>query len=382
MSIRLRFLAAIVALSPALAHAQEPGSPALKTVFEGEFMVGGAMNTGQFSGRNPNAEAVVLRHFNTISPENVLKWEAVHPRVDAYNFAPADAFVDFGTRNGMFVVGHTLVWHSQTPAWVFEDSAGRPLTRDALLARMRDHITTVVGRYRGRIRGWDVVNEAVAEDGTLRRSKWLEIIGEDYIEKAFEYAHAADPQAELYYNEHTAWRPAKRDGVVRLVRGLLAKGIPVKAIGMQGHYGIDYPITELIDAAFAAYGSLGVKVNISELDVDMLTNPTGRQGSDIGDPLGRVEGYNPWPTGLPIVEDHRLAKRYAEIFRVFRAHHELIDRVTFWGVGDRDSWLNGWPIPGRANYPLLFDRDYRPKTALEVVIGTRLLSPGTAATSR
>jgi endo-1,4-beta-xylanase len=244
-----------------------------------------------------------------------------------------------------------------------------------LLQRMRDHITTVVGRYKGRIDGWDVVNEAVAEDGTLRKSPWLEIIGEDYIEQAFRIAHEADPEAELYYNDYNAWKPAKRDGIVRLVRSLQAKGIPVKAVGMQGHYGIDYPITELIESAFVAYSGLGVQVNISELDVDVLPNPTGRQGADIGDRIGPVEGFNPYPTGLPVVEEQRLAKRYAEIFGVFHKYARVIDRVTFWGVGDRESWLNGWPIPGRSNYPLLFDRTYQPKTALDVVLSTRLIAP-------
>jgi endo-1,4-beta-xylanase len=354
--------------------AQEPAEHTLQSVFRDDFRIGAALNTGHFTGRNPAAEALVLKQFNTVSPENVLKWESVHPRADGYNFAPADAYVDFGTRHGMFVVGHTLVWHSQTPAWVFEESPGRPASRDLLLQRMRDHIATVVGRYRGRIDGWDVVNEAVAEDGTLRKSPWLEIIGEDYIEEAFRAAREADPEAELYYNDYNAWKPAKRDGIVRLVRGLQAKGIPVKAIGMQGHYGIDYPITELIESAFVAYAGLGLRVNISELDVDVLPNPTGRQGADIGDRIGPAEGFNPFATGLSVAEDQRLAKRYGDIFAVFRKYHDVIDRVTFWGVGDRDSWLNGWPIPGRSNYPLLFDRSYQPKTALDVVLNAKLIS--------
>lgn len=363
------------ALRPAAAQS-------LKEVFNGQFLIGGALSAGQVTGRNPGAEAVVLQHFNSISPENVLKWQPVHPRPDAYNFAPADAYVEFGTRNRMHIHGHTLVWHSQTPDWVFEDGNGQPATREVLLRRMEDHINAVVGRYKGRIHSWDVVNEAVAEDGSLRRTKWLEIIGEDYLEKAFEFAHRADPQAELYYNDFNAWKPAKRDGIVRLVKSLQAKGLPVHGIGMQGHYGIDYPVTELMEAAILAYSGLGVKVSVTELDVDMLPNPTGRQGSDIGDPLGPVEGFNPYPDRLPEVQDHRLAKRYGEIFRVFSRYHDKLDRVTFWGVSDADSWLNGWPIPGRANYPLLFDRNYQPKTALDVVLHTRLLLERESTTLR
>jgi endo-1,4-beta-xylanase len=379
MKRRSCLLLSLAVLFARAGAAQAQTDRSLKTVFADEFRVGAAVNAGLFSGRNPTAEALVLKQFNTISPENVLKWESVHPRVDAYNFAPGDAYVEFGRRNGMFIVGHTLVWHNQTPAWVFQDAAGNRATRELLLERMRDHITTVVGRYRGKINGWDVVNEAVAEDGSLRKTPWLEIIGEDYIEQAFRFAHEADPGAELYYNEFNAWKPAKREGVVRLVRSLQAKGIPVKAVGMQGHYGIDYPITELIEAAFVAYSSLGVRVNISELDIDMLPNPTGRQGSDIGERIGPVEGFNPFASGLPVVEDQRLAKRYGEIFAVFRRYHDVIDRVTFWGVGDRESWLNGWPIPGRSNYPLLFDRGYAPKTAFEVVVNTKLIPARGAA---
>ena len=175
--------------------------PSLKTVFQKDFFVGAALNPSQFSGSNAPEIAVVQNQFDSVSPENVLKWEAIHPQPDKYNFGPADQFVNFGQAHHMFIVGHTLVWHNQTPRWVFRDARGNLLGRDALLQRMHDHISTVVGRYRGKIGGWDVVNEALNEDGSLRQSPWLRIIGEDFLLKAFQFAHEADPNAELYYNE-------------------------------------------------------------------------------------------------------------------------------------------------------------------------------------
>jgi endo-1,4-beta-xylanase len=350
--------------------------PSLKDVFKDDFRIGAAISPATFNGTNAKSAALVVSQFNTISPENVLKWEAVHPRIDGYNFAPADAYVDFGVRNGMFVVGHTLVWLKQTPAWVFEDGAGKPASRELLLQRMHDHISTVVGRYKGKIRGWDVVNEAIAEDGSIRDSKWREIIGDDYIEKAYEFAHEADPSAELYYNEFNAWKPSKRDGIIRLIKQLQAKGIPIKAVGMQGHLGIDYPATELVESAIVRYAALGVKVNVTEFDIDLLPNPTGRQGSDIGERFAPVPGFDPYTEGLPVVMEHRLAERYADLFRVFLRHADDMDRITFWGVSDAASWLNGWPMGRRTSYPLLFDRKYEPKLAFDVVVDLKRFGLG------
>lgn len=357
------------ALCPAPAR---QATPALKDVFHDDFRMGVAIGPSVFAGRNPKAQALVLQHFNAISPENVLKWESVHRQPDQYNFAPADAYVEFGAQHGMFVVGHTLVWHKQTPAWVFEDGAGKPASRELLLQRMHDHIAAVVGRYKGKISGWDVVNEAVADDGSLRKTKWLEIIGPDYIEKAFQFAHEADPDAQLYYNEFNAWKPAKRDGIIRLVKQLQAKGIPVQAVGMQAHYGIGYPSTELIDTAISRYAALGIKVNFTEFDIDVLPNPTGRQGSDIGERFAPVAGYDPYTAGLPAEMQNRLAQRYADIFRVLLRHADAVERVTFWGVSDGDSWLNGWPMGRRTSYPLLFDRQYQPKPAFQAVVDAKL----------
>ena len=197
----------------------------LKSAFAGSFLVGAALNQAQFTEQDQRGASIVKAQFNTITSENVLKWLLVHPQPGQYDFAAPDKYVDFGERNGMFIVGHTLVWHQQTPRWVFEDAAGARASRDTLLARLHDHIRTVVGRYRGRVKGWDVVNEAVDEDGTLRKTPWLAIIGDDYLVKAFEFAHEADPDAELYYNDYSVENAPKRNGVIALIRKLQAAGV-------------------------------------------------------------------------------------------------------------------------------------------------------------
>jgi endo-1,4-beta-xylanase len=197
--------------------------------------------TAQFEDRDPIGDPIIAAQFNTISPENALKWQSIHPSPDTYNFDQADQYVAFGEKHKMFIVGHCLVWHSQTPRWVFEDAQGKPLTRDALLERMHDHIKTVVGRYKGRINGWDVVNEALNEDGTMRQSPWYRIIGDDFIVKAFQFAHEADPNAQLYYNDYSLENEAKRKGAVELMRKLKAAGVPITGIGLQGHVRIDGP---------------------------------------------------------------------------------------------------------------------------------------------
>jgi beta-glucosidase len=339
----------------------------LQEGYRGSFRIGAALNSAQFTEKDSRGAALVTEQFNTITPENVLKWALVHPQPGSYDFDLPDRYVAFGEKRHMFIVGHTLVWHNQIPAWVFRDGHGNPIDRDTLLARMRDHIHTVVGRYKGRIAGWDVVNEAVDEDGTLRQSPWLKIIGEDYIAKAFQFAHEADPKAELYYNDYSLENEAKRKGAIELIQKLQAQGIPIAAVGLQGHVHMDWPSVEQEDATIAAFARLGLKVNITELDVDVLPPATKETGADIRLNVELQAKLNPYAKGFPDTAQQALAKRYADLFGVYLKHRDVITRVTFWGVTDGDSWLNDWPVKGRTSYPLLFDRQAKPKPAFVAV---------------
>jgi endo-1,4-beta-xylanase len=360
-------LAAAISAGSSAAFAAPPAAaPALKDLAPKGLHIGAAVNRAQSDGADGPALAIVARQFNTISPENLLKWEAVHPEPGRYDFEPADRYVELGTKSGMFVVGHVLLWHQQTPAWVFAGEGGKKLDRETALARLKAHVDAVVGRYKGRIGGWDVVNEALEEDGTLRRTPWLEAIGEDYIAKAFEYAHAADPAAELYYNDYNLWKPAKRDAAVRLAQGLKAKGLRVDGIGEQGHWGIDDPPLEAIDACLAAIQASGASPLITELDMDVLPRDPDMWGADLSKKAKIRAATNVYPDGLPPAMQQKLARRYADVFTLFLKHG--VGRVTFWGVTDATSWLHDFPIPGRVNYPLLWDRNGQEKPAFDAVV--------------
>jgi endo-1,4-beta-xylanase len=361
---RFVILTAILGASLAIA-AQSPTT--LKDAFRDSFYVGAAVNAGQFTGTDLRGAAIVSKQFNSITPENVLKWERVHPRPGVYDFALPDKYVEFGEKNHMFIVGHCLVWHSQVPDWVFEDEKGKPLAREALLQRMRDHIFAVVGRYKGRIASWDVVNEALNDDGSLRQTKWLQIIGEDYIAKAFEYAHQADPQAQLNYNDYSLENEAKRNGAIALIKKLQAHGIPVAVVGIQGHDSLDWPSAALEEATIEAFAKLGVKVAITELDIDVLP-PVAPGSADVSLNVKADPKLNPYVNGLPDAVQKALAERYAGLFGVYRKDRAVMSRVTLWGVTDGDSWRNDWPVVGRTSYPLLFDRMGEPKPAFDAVI--------------
>ena len=346
------------------------GQPSLKETFKNLFYIGTALNYDQIRGLETASTKIIEKQFNSITPENILKWESIHPEPNKYNFAPADSFVALGEKNNMFMVGHTLIWHYQTPAWVFEDDSGNQVDRETLLRRMRDHIFAVVGRYKGRINGWDVVNEAVDDNGQPRKSNWMQIIGEDYLQKAFEWAHEADPDAELYYNDYNLWIPAKRESVVQLVRNLQSKGVHIDGIGLQGHWGLDYPPLDELEASIVSYSMLDVQVMITELDLNILPLPAPEMGADIALNFELQKELNPYPEELPDSMQEKLANRYAELFMVLNKHHNSISRVTLWGVHDGQSWSNNWPVRGRTAYPLLFDRKFQPKPAFYAVIKT------------
>jgi endo-1,4-beta-xylanase len=352
----------------AAAFGADTVGPALKDLAPRSLLLGAALNQEQSDGKDAVATAIVTHQFDTISPENLLKWEVVHPRPDQYAFEAADRYLAFGQDHGMAVIGHCLVWHQQTPAWVFDGKDGARADRETMLGRLREHVQRVVGRYRGRIHGWDVVNEALEEDGTLRKTPWLQAIGDDYIAKAFEYAQQADPKAELYYNDYNLWKPAKRDAAIRIAKQLRERGLRVDAIGEQAHWGLEEPDNAAIDATLAAIAGAGFKAMFTELDVDVLPRDPDQWGADLAKKAKIKAATNLYPNGLPAEKQEELARRYADIFALALKHRNAVSRITFWGVTDAGSWLNDFPIPGRINYPLLWDRDAKPKPAFDAVV--------------
>ncbi len=342
----------------------------LKEAFKDHFLIGAAINEFQTSGKDEISLEIIKKQFNQVTPENIMKWERIHPKQDAYNFGPADKLVEFASENNLVLIGHTLTWHAQTPRWVFQDSSGKPVTREILLQRMKDHIQTVVGRYKGKIKGWDVVNEALNEDGTLRQSQWYKIIGEDFIEKAFEFAHEADPDAELYYNDYNIENETKIKGAIQIVKNLKSKGIKISGVGVQAHWRIDDPSLSVVENCIKEFAALGVKVMFTELDINVLPTPYNGLTADITLRADYQEKYNPYVAGMPDSVTQKFNNYYQNLFKIFVKYSKDVERVTFWGVTDKNSWLNGWPIRGRTNYPLLFDREGKPKSAFEAVMKT------------
>jgi endo-1,4-beta-xylanase len=268
----------------------------------------------------------------------------------------------------MWITGHCLVWHSQTPQWLFVEEQGNNVSPEVLTARLRSHITTIVSRYKGRIKGWDVVNEAIEDDGSWRKSKLYEILGEEFIPLAFQFAHEADPDAELYYNDYSMAIPAKSAGVVKLVKSLKERGLRIDAVGMQGHIGMGYPTLEDFENSLLSLSATGVKVMVTELDLTVLPSPGRNTGAAVETNFEYQKALNPYAEGLPDSVAQAWDSRMSDFFRLFLKHRDKITRVTLWGVCDGDSWRNGWPVPGRTDYALLFDRQGKPKRAVEEII--------------
>ena len=348
----------------------------LKEAYKEAFKMGVAVNDAIVAGRDKASQDIVVKQFNTITIENSMKAGLINPQPGVFRFEPADAYVEFGKKNNMFIVGHTLVWHNQTPAWFFQEENGQPKSKEAVAARLQEHIKTVAGRYAGKVDAWDVVNEVIDDDGSYRPTTWVKGIGDgdELVKLSFKYAAQYAPNTELYYNDFNAWRPSKRDGIVRMVKMLQKEGIRIDGIGIQGHWGLNYPKTEYIEAAIDAYAALGLKVMITELDVDVL--PLTKEGQIIGQGMSEKQFQNeefktfldPYPNGLPDSVQKALADRYARLFEIFYRKRDKIDRVTMWGIHDGMSWKNGYPIPNRTNYPLLWDRNKQPKTAFDAVL--------------
>ncbi len=365
------------------------GAP-LKEVYAGEFLIGTALGSRSVNHRyiypmrkDARELELAVQEFNCITPENLMKMEYLQPKEGFFNFEQADEFMALAEKNDLVVVGHALVWHSQVPDWIFKDRAGNPVSRSVLIERMRKHIHTVVGRYKGRIKYWDVVNEAVVtrmvvdenlppdEEGNpqkkqvafYRESPWLQIIGEDYIELAFRFAHEADPEARLLYNDYSMTDRAKVEFVAGMVRGLKDKGVPIDGVGMQAHWHLDYPSAEQLQDSIDILAATGVKVSITELDIGVLPKGSEYQGADVDRREELRAELNPYTNGIPAEVLREQGEKYRTVFEVFRKNREHLERVTVWGVSDKDSWKNNWPVPGRTAAPLLFDRNYQPKPA-------------------
>lgn len=351
----------------------------LKESFKNDFRIGMAVNEEISSGKDLVSQNIILKQFNSITPENVMKAERINPEPGVYNFKPADDFVAFGQKNKMFIVGHTLIWHNQTPEWFFQDKNGNPNTKEAQMERMRMHIQTIAGRYAGKVQAWDVVNEVMDENGSYRKTNWVNSIGngDTLVKNAFKFTSKYAPDTELYYNDFNVWRPTKRDGIMRMVRMLKKEGVRIDGIGIQGHWGLNYPKKEYIEAVIDSFASLGVKVMITELDIDVL--PLTKEGQIIGTgllhPQYELEEFktflDPYRKGLPEDIQVQLANRYAELFEIFYRKRDKIDRVTFWGLHDGMSWKNDYPIANRTNYPLLYDRNKKPKPALKAILNIK-----------
>lgn len=354
-------LIAILAATAWSCAARQP-EVTLKDHFKNDFLIGAAINVEHVNGLDPKADSIVTKHFSSVVAENCMKSMEIHPQENVYNWTDADKFVEYGTERGMAVIGHTLIWHSQLSPWFPYDSEGNYVTPEVLKQRMRDHITTVMKRYKGKIKGWDIVNEAIMEDGSYRKSPFYEILGEEFIPFAFKCAMEADPDAELYINDYNMSFPAKRAAYVRLVNDMKSQGIRIDAIGMQGHNGMDYPSIEDFEKSIVDFGSTGCGVMITEWDMSAL--PTVSMSANVADVTELDQKRNPYPDGLPAKVSEEWNNRMAEYLDLFRKHSDVITRVTAWGTHDGMSWKNNFPMRGRVDYPLLFDRDYNMKPFL------------------
>lgn len=324
--------------------------PSLHEAFTGKFDIGAAVNPRTIV----EAGQLISHHYNSVTAENEMKFERLHPAEDVYSFEAADQIVDFARKHGMKMRGHTLVWHNQTSDWLFQGSNGDLADRATVLSRLKSHIDTVVERYRNDVYCWDVVNEAIADEGPeqLRSSKWLDIVGEDFIAKAFEYAHAADPKALLFYNDYNESNPLKREKIYELVKSLLSQGVPIHGIGLQAHWNLSSPSIEEIRTAIERYASLGLKLHITEMDVSVFNFDNRR--TDLTEPTPEMAALQ--------------EQRYIQFFDLFKQYSNVIQSVTFWGAADDYTWLDYFPVKDRKNWPLLFNTKQEPKSAFWQII--------------
>jgi endo-1,4-beta-xylanase len=337
-------------------HTGIDSSMGLKDYFQDYFPIGVAVSPWALKSKD---SALILQQFNSLTPENAMKMGPIHPKEDVYNWKDADSIVAFATRHHLRVRGHNLCWHNQAPNWLFLDN-GQTVRKEVLLKRLRDHIQTVVNRYKGSIYAWDVVNEAISDKPNeyLRNSPWLQICGEEYIAKAFEYAHEADPNALLFYNDYNEINPIKREKIYRLVKSLKDAGVPINGIGLQGHWAINEPSEGQLDSTIQQFANLGLKVQITELDISVYPkehNARERRPEDAYDQFTQER-------------ENKQIEEYKTCFTAFKKYRNILSGVTFWNISDRNSWLDNFPVKNRKDYPLLFDQNGKPKRVYYEVV--------------
>lgn len=367
-AVAVLFSLTLGGMSPACESSQKTTGnetiPSLKNVYKKDFLIGTALNSFQIEEKDPKAAELILQQFNAATPENIMKAEIIHPEWDRYNFDIADKLVEYGKKHGVSINAHTLIWHSQLPRFVrgMKDA-------DSVKQYFTNHIKTVAGRYNGKVLSWDVVNEALNEDGTMRKSIFLDKLGDDFVTEAFRLTQQAAPQTELYYNDYNNEQPKKRAGCITLIKKIQSAGVRIDGIGIQGHWHLGKIPLKEIEESILEYSALGIKVMFTELDIEVL--PRNFSGADVNQRMKSDPTLNPYTNGLPDSVQQQLANDYEALFKLFLKYRDKISRVTFWGVNDGQSWLNGWPVPGRTNYPLLFDREFKPKPAFYKVIEAR-----------
>lgn len=339
----------------------------MREAFSDKFLIGTALNVKQIRSRNRDLQNLIGRQFSAVVAENCMKGEVVQPKEGVFNFKDGDLLCELAERNAQVVTGHCLIWHSQPPKWMFTDKDGKTVSREVLIERMKSHIYAVAGHFKGRVKGWDVVNEAILDNGKFRKSEYYRIIGPEFIRLAFQFAHEADPDAELYYNDYSMDRPGKRDAVVRLIRDLKAHGCRIDAVGMQSHVAFDTPLDEY-EKSIEAFAAEGVKVMVTELDLSVLPWPKGNFGAAVETNFTYNDSLNPYRKGLSKEKEKEQTDFYTRLFDIYLRHSKDITRVTFWGVTDGDSWKNNWPVHGRTDYPLAFDRKMKAKPFVKEII--------------
>ena len=338
----------------------------LRDAFKNDFLIGTALDSQQIEERDPRAAVLIPLQFNAATPENIMKSEKIHPQWDKYNFDLADKLVAYGKKHDIKINAHALIWHSQLPAFV-----RKMKDADSVKQFFTDHINTVAGRYDGKVFSWDVVNEALNEDGSMRKSIFLEKLGSDFVTQAFALAQKAAPNTELYYNDYNIEQPKKRAGAIALIKKIQAAGVRIDGVGIQGHWkAYKIPLDD-IEKSILEFSALGIKVMFTELDLGVLPHPGDIQGADVNQRAAATPAMNPYANGLPDSMQAKITKGYEDLFRLFLKYKDKVSRITFWGVNDGQSWLNNWPIRGRTNYPLLFDRDFKPKPAYYKVIALK-----------